>query len=156
MEKNQDLNEELDQMREQFRLLTEKVDKQNIVTDQLMREVSKSKIFKYDFMKHYGLVLVALFASANGIYMTFDFGYPFWTSLSFFYMAGLLLRSSYKHYERERKYLESINYDMATFWERQDTILKKKHTFKSLCVPFLELSPVLVHGVFLARYLRSI
>ena len=103
MEKNQNLNPELEEMREQFRMLTEKVDKQNIVTNQLIREVSKSKVFKYDFVKHYGLVLVALFASAYGVYMTIDFGYPFWTSLSFFYMSGLLLRSSYKHYERDFK-----------------------------------------------------
>ena len=156
MEKNQNLNPELEEMREQFRMLTEKVDKQNIVTNQLIREVSKNKVFKYDFVKHYGLVLVALFASAYGVYMTIDFGYPFWTSFSFFYMAGLLFRASYKHYERESKYLESINYDLATFWERQESILKKRHTFKSVCIPLLELSPVFIHGVFLCRYLRSI
>ena len=156
MKKNQNLNPELEEMREQFRMLTEKVEKQNIVTNQLIREVSKSKVFKYDFVKHYGLILFALFASVYGVYMTFEFGYPFWTSLSFLYMAGLLLRATYKHYERESKYLESINYDMATFWERQETILNKKYTFKSICVPLLELLPVFVHGVFLARYLRSI
>ena len=77
MEKNQNLNPELEQIREQFRMLTEKVEKQNIVTDQLMREVSKSKIFKYQFMRHWGLILIALSMSVYGIYMTFDFGYPF-------------------------------------------------------------------------------
>ena len=156
MEENQKLNPELEEIREQFKMLTEKVDKQNIVTDQLMREVSKSKIFKYEFCKHWGLILVALFMSAYGVYMTFDFGYPLWTSLSFFYMLGLLLWSSYKHYVRESKYLESINYDMATFWERQDTILKKKYTVKSILCPLLELLPIFVHGVFLSRYLYSI
>ena len=60
MEKNQNLNPELEQIRKQFRMLTEKVEKQNIVTDQLMREVSKSKIFKYQFMRHWGLILIAL------------------------------------------------------------------------------------------------
>ena len=156
MEKNQDLSQEFEQMREQFRMLTEKVEKQNIVTDQLIREVSKRKVFRYDFIQHYALILVALFTSACGAYMTFDQGYPFWTSLSFFYMSGLLITTTYKHYESERKYLESINYDMATFWKRKDAILKKKPTFKSLCILFLEISPIIVHGVFLARYLRSI
>ena len=156
MEKNQNLNPELEQIREQFRMLTEKVEKQNIVTDQLMREISKSKIFKYQFMRHWGLILIALSMSVYGIYMTFDFGYPFWTSWSFIYMIGLLLWSSYKHHDRQSEYLKSINYDLATFWKRQDEILNKKFTFRSIARPLLELLPIFVHGVFLARYLRSI
>ena len=40
---------EMDEFREQFKMLTDKMDKQSIVTAELMREVSKRKIKRFEF-----------------------------------------------------------------------------------------------------------
>ena len=46
---NFEISQELEQMREQFRILTEKVEKQNIVSEKQLRSSMKRRMYSYDF-----------------------------------------------------------------------------------------------------------
>ena len=46
-----EISQELEQMREQFRVLTEKVEKQNIISEKQLRTSMRSKIRSYDFLE---------------------------------------------------------------------------------------------------------
>ena len=46
-----EISQELEQMREQFRVLTEKVEKQNIISEKKLRTSMRSKMRSYDFLE---------------------------------------------------------------------------------------------------------
>ena len=46
-----EISQELEQMREQFRVLTEKVEKQNIISEKQLRTSMRSKMRSYDFLE---------------------------------------------------------------------------------------------------------
>ena len=48
---NFEISQELEQMREQFRILTEKVEKQNIISEKQLRASMKGKMNSYDFLE---------------------------------------------------------------------------------------------------------
>ena len=49
MENSMEFNPEIEEMKHQFQLLTEKLDKQNIITRQLVKEIAKRKIYEHKF-----------------------------------------------------------------------------------------------------------
>lgn len=53
-----EISQELEQMREQFRALTEKVEKQNIISEKQLRTSMRSKMRSYDFLETWVQVAV--------------------------------------------------------------------------------------------------
>ena len=53
-----EISQELEQMREQFRVLTEKVEKQNIISEKQLRTSMRSKMRSYDFLETWVQVAV--------------------------------------------------------------------------------------------------
>ena len=156
MEKNFEVNPELEDMREQFRMLTEKVEKQNIVTEQLMREVSKKKIQRFEFWAYWIFYVVGATAGIWGIASVFLEGHPLWTSFSLVYMLLLLLVMAILRRIKNHKYFSRINYDLTTYWKDEEMSWQRKISAKTACIVALILTPIFIHGAFLIDYLISV
>lgn len=156
MEKNFEVNPELEEMREQFRMLTEKVEKQNIVTEQLMKEVSKKKIQRFEFWAYWIFYVVGATAGIWGIASVFLEGHPLWTSFSFVYMLLLLLVMAILRRIKNHKYFSRINYDLTTYCKDEESSWHRKTSVKATYVIVLIIAPIFIHGVFLFDYLISV
>lgn len=156
MKKIFEVNPELEEMREQFRMLTEKVDKQNIVTDQLMREVSKKKIHRFEFWAYWIFYIAGSMAAIWGIVSIFLEGHPLWTSFSFVYMLLLLVILAILRMIKNHKYFSRINYDLTTYLKDEESSGNRKTSVKAACIIVLIFAPIFIHGVFLFDYLISV
>lgn len=156
MEKNFEVNPELDEMREQFRMLTEKVEKQNIVTEQLMREVSKKKIQRFEFWRYFVLDIVLTLICVWGIVLMVLEGHPFWTSLSFIYIILIICVLTILHIRVTRRYLSRIDYDLSKYWDDVEKGLHRKTNWKAIYIVDLIIAPILIHSIFLFDYLISV
>ena len=76
---NFEISQELEQMREQFKVLTEKVEKQNIVNEKLMTASIESKIDRYRLGKNSWVgILILLYATYFNIDFCMTHDYPLW------------------------------------------------------------------------------
>ena len=76
---NFEISQELEQMREQFKVLTEKVEKQNIVNEKLMTASIESKIDRYRLGKNSWVgILILLYATYFNIDFCMTNDYPLW------------------------------------------------------------------------------
>lgn len=81
---NFEVSQELEQMREQFKVLTEKVEKQKIVNDNLMTASIESKIDRYRFGKNSWVsVIILLYATYFNIDFCLKHDYPVWFAAIF-------------------------------------------------------------------------
>ena len=81
---NFEISQELEQMREQFKVLTEKVEKQKIVNDNLMTASIESKIDRYRFGKNSWVsVIILLYATYFNIDFCLKYEYPVWFAAIF-------------------------------------------------------------------------
>ncbi len=81
---NFEISQELEQMREQFKLLSDKVDKQKIVNDNLMTASIESKVDRYRFGKNSWIgVIVLLYATYFNIDFCIQNDYPVWFAAIF-------------------------------------------------------------------------
>ena len=62
---NFEISQELEQMREQFRILTEKVEKQNIVYEKQLRSSMRKKMNSYDFWETWMQVIIIKIGRAH-------------------------------------------------------------------------------------------
>ncbi len=76
---NFEISQELEQMREQFKVLTEKVEKQKIVNEKLITASIESKIDKYRSGKNSWVsILILLYATYFNIDFCMTHDYPLW------------------------------------------------------------------------------
>ena len=76
---NFEISQELEQMREQFKVLTEKVEKQKIVNEKLMTASIESKIDRYRLGKNSWVgILILLYATYFNIDFCMTHDYPLW------------------------------------------------------------------------------
>ena len=81
---NFEISQELEQMREQFKLLSEKMEKQKIVNDNLMTASIESKVDRYRFGKNSWIsVIILLYATYFNIDFCIQNDYPVWFAAMF-------------------------------------------------------------------------
>ena len=81
---NFEISQELEQMRDQFRLLSEKVEKQNIVNEKHLAASIENKVSQYSFSrKSWAGVLVLLYATYFNIDYSIKYDYPIWITIFF-------------------------------------------------------------------------
>ena len=141
---------EMDEFREQFKMLTDKMEKQNIVTAELMREVSKRKIRRFEFWRSWIFNILLIIVCILAIYEHCVNDYPAWMLIPYVYMIGLALYAWIVGENNQRKYLKKIDYDVVRYWEDQER--KKKYSSKSTMKLYLILLPLIVSGVFNCYY----
>lgn len=76
---------EMDEFREQFKMLTDKMEKQNIVTAELMREVSKRKIRRFEFWRSWIFNILLIVVCILAIYGHCVKDYPSWMLIPYIY-----------------------------------------------------------------------
>lgn len=76
---NFEISQELEQMREQFKVLTDKVEKQNIVNDRLLAASIKSKVSRYTYGKWgwMSVIILGLVTFLN-LYFCITRSFPLW------------------------------------------------------------------------------
>ena len=79
---NFEISQELEQMREQFRILTEKVEKQNIVYEKQLRASMRKRMNLYNFLEVWMEIIILIICSPL-IYITMiqKAGMPVWTTI---------------------------------------------------------------------------
>ena len=86
---NKLIDSDFEEMRAQFKMLTEKVEKQNVITKQLLEEISRQKIRTDEFWTSwfgYIMLWVTIFITIINFYKE---GYPLWGYFSIIYMGFL-------------------------------------------------------------------
>ena len=79
---NFEISQELEQMREQFRILTEKVEKQNIVYEKQLRSSMRKKMNSYDFWETWMQVIIIIPLCYLLYVLTIQrVGMPAWTTV---------------------------------------------------------------------------
>ena len=76
---NFEISQELEQMREQFRLLTEKVEKQNIISEKHLRASVRKKMSSYDWWETWAQVMILLIGGPIMVMLTHKAGMARWT-----------------------------------------------------------------------------
>ena len=139
-----------EEIHEQFKMLMNKIEKQNIVTTELMREVSKSKIQKFEFWRYWIFNILLVLMSILAIYAHSVSDYPLWMLIPYIYMIGLALYAWMAGEKNQREYLKKIDYDIVKYWEEQEK--EKKHSTRSIIQLCLILLPLLISGGFNCYY----
>ena len=74
-----EISQELEQMREQFMLLSDKVEKQNIVNDRLLASSIKSKVSRYTYGRWGWLSIIFLgLVTFLNLYFCITRSFPLW------------------------------------------------------------------------------
>ena len=81
---NFEISQELEQMREQFRILTEKVEKQNIVYEKQLRSSMRKRMNSYDFLETW-MQVIGIIICYPVVYVIMIKGadMPVWTAVMF-------------------------------------------------------------------------
>ena len=154
--KNIDLKEDVCQIREQYCHLVEKVDLMNSDLDKVHREYRKTKIHRYNILTYWLFVAIEIGTVILGLRFMYQEGYPFWVGLSLIYMLALVGWKSAKRLSHHRQYFRMTDFNLKVYWDDEDKKLRRSYTAKSAMRTTLILSPVLIHGGFVASYLNSI
>ena len=151
MENYKELYPEMEELKQQFKLLTEKVEKQEIVTKQLIKEVEKKKIRKYEFWNRELWGILFFIICMLLILDMYSDGYPLWAYLSIPYMSIILIVINFVAYKLNKKYLETIGYSIIKYTE--DLSKQSNNSLKSFFITIVLLMPVFIHFVFLTKYM---
>ncbi len=109
MEDNRlEMSQELEEMRRQFAVLKERFDRQEIVTDRLLRETQKKRINLYDWLNLYGPIAVLLIMTPLLFLCCRHYGLPVWVAVMAFLMG--VLSVIWKYGER-LKYRETFRFE---------------------------------------------
>ena len=131
-------------------MLMNKIEKQNIVTTELMREVSKSKIQKFEFWRYWIFNILLVLMSILAIYAHSVSDYPLWMLIPYIYMIGFVIYAWIRGEKNQREFLKKIDYDIVKFWEEQER--ENKHSLKSIVKLCLILLPLLISGGLNCHY----
>ena len=99
---------ELEEMRQQFAIMKERFDRQEIVTDRLLRETQKRRINIYDWLNLY-IPMIVLPAMMPLLYLCWkSYGLPLWVAITGAAIASL---SVAVHYYERRRYMKTFNFE---------------------------------------------
>lgn len=109
MEDNRlEMTRELEEMRRQFAVLKERFDRQEIVTDRLLRETQKRRINLYDWLTLYGPVIISVIMLPLMCMCCKNYGMPVWIAV----IAYVMIAASALWQYRERvKYRKSFRFE---------------------------------------------
>ena len=107
MEDNRlELNCEMEEMRQQFAVLKERFDRQEIVTDRLLRETQKRRINVHDWLTLYIPMIVGVVISPMLYFCHKNYALPLWVAVSGVIFVAI---SIVVHYFERRKFRKSFN-----------------------------------------------
>ena len=99
---------ELEEMRQQFAIMKERFDRQEIVTDRLLRETQKRRINIYDWLNLY-IPMIVLPAMMPLLYLCWEsYGLPLWVAITAAAIASL---SVAVHYYERRRYMKTFSFE---------------------------------------------
>lgn len=84
-----ELSRELEEMRQQFAVMKERFDRQEIVTDGLLRDIQKRRMNLYDWLKLYGPVMVIVAMLPLMYLCCRQYGLPVWVAVMVYVVAAL-------------------------------------------------------------------
>lgn len=109
MEDNRlEMNCELEEMRQQFAIMKERFDRQEIVTDRLLRETQKRRINVFDWLNLYGPMAVIVMMIPLLFLCCQHYGLPVWVAVMAFLMGVL---SVIWQYCERLKYRETFRFE---------------------------------------------
>ena len=116
---NFEISQELEQMREQFRILTEKVEKQNIVYEKQLRASMRKRVNSYNLWEVW-MPIVVIIGGCPLIYelMIQRAGMPVWTSIMLWaYFAIAIVESTQadSHIANFDKVLQATNTNIPVY-----------------------------------------
>ncbi|MBR4882299.1 MAG: hypothetical protein IKU18_00325 [Bacteroidales bacterium] len=148
---NKLIDSDFEEMRAQFKMLTEKVEKQNVITKQLLEEISRQKIRKYEFWTSwfgYIMLWVTIFITIINFYKE---GYPLWGYFSIIYMGFLATILKIFELIGNKKYLKKIGYDVVKYIE--DLKNRNSNIYKTIISFILLILPAIINFWYLVNYL---
>ena len=103
-----EMSRELEEMRQQFAIMKERFDRQEIVTDRLLRETQKRRINIYDWLNLY-IPMIVLPAMMPLLYLCWEsYGLPLWVAITAAAIASLCVAV---HYYERRRYMKTFNFE---------------------------------------------
>ena len=109
MEDNRlEMNCELEEMRQQFAIMKERFDRQEIVTDRLLRETQKRRINLYDWLTLYGPVIISVIMLPLMCMCCKNYGMPVWLAVTAYVMIAA---SALWQYRERVKYRKSFRFE---------------------------------------------
>ena len=144
---NFEISQELEQMREQFRILTEKVEKQNIVYEKQLRASMRKRMNLYNFLEVWMEIIILIICSPL-IYITMiqKAGMPVWTTIMliiFSVMAIFYLLFKKKMQDKLLDYKGDIkqfvsNVKIVKRWHLRSILITTPVTVTFVAVLFVE------------------
>ena len=144
---NFEISQELEQMREQFRILTEKVKKQNIVYEKQLRASMRKRMNLYNFWEVWMEIIILIICSPL-IYITMiqKAGMPVWTTIMliiFSVMAIFYLLFKKKMQDKLLDYKGDIkqfvsNVKIVKRWHLRSILITTPVTVTFVAVLFVE------------------
>lgn len=109
MEDNRfELSSELEEMRQQFAIMKERFDRQEIVTDRLLRETQKRRINIFDWLTLYGPIIFIVILMPGLPFLCRYYGLPVWVAVMVVFVAVLAV--IWQFYER-MQYRETFRFE---------------------------------------------
>lgn len=144
---NFEISQELEQMREQFRILTEKIEKQNIVYEKQLRASMRKRMNLYNFWEVWMEIIILIICSPL-IYITMiqKAGMPVWTTIMliiFSVMAIFYLLFKKKMQDKLLDYKGDIkqfvsNVKIVKRWHLRSILITTPVTVTFVAVLFVE------------------
>lgn len=104
MEDNRlELSRELEEMRQQFAVMKERFDRQEIVNDGLLRNMQKRRINLYDWLNLYGPMIVIVAMLPLMYLCCRDYGLPVWVAVMVYVVAATEIIWQYLERRKYRK-----------------------------------------------------
>lgn len=109
MEDNRfELSCELDEMRHQFAVMKKRFDRQEIVTDRILRETQKRRISIFDWLNLYGpMILIVILAPGLSLFCR-CYGLPVWVAVMALLWAVLTV---IWHFSHRLKYRDTFRFE---------------------------------------------
>ncbi|MBQ2965408.1 MAG: hypothetical protein IJE11_00130 [Bacteroidales bacterium] len=145
MEDNRlELSRELEEMRQQFAVMKERFDHQEIVNDGLLRNMQKRRINLYDWLNLYGPMIVIVAMLPLMYLCCRDYGLPVWVAVMVYVVAATEI--IWQYLER-RKYRKVFSFEGDVLQSAGCVRRFRRRTFKMKVLAGAVLVLVLAVGV---------
>lgn len=145
MEDNRlELSRELEEMRQQFAVMKERFDRQEIVNDGLLRNMQKRRINLYDWLNLYGPMIVIVAMLPLMYLCCRDYGLPVWVAVMVYVVAATEI--IWQYLER-RKYRKVFSFEGDVLQSAGCVRRFRRRTFKMTVLAGAVLVLVLAVGV---------
>ena len=145
MEDNRlELSRELEEMRQQFAVMKERFDRQEIVNDGLLRNMQKRRINIYDWLNLYGPMIVIVAILPLMYLCCRDYGLPVWVAVMVYVVAATEI--IWQYLER-RKYRKVFSFEGDVLQSAGCVRRFRRRTFKMKVLAGAVLILVLAVGV---------